>query len=69
LDAVQSRFFNMLMTPRALLGDPVALPRVRDHLRTHPDVAAPARGPDRPEFERLVTSRPGHTVTHEEERP
>jgi 2-polyprenyl-6-methoxyphenol hydroxylase-like FAD-dependent oxidoreductase len=59
MNAVQLRFFNMLMTPQALLTDPVALPRIREHLRTHPDLATPARGPDRQEFERLVTSRAG----------
>jgi 2-polyprenyl-6-methoxyphenol hydroxylase-like FAD-dependent oxidoreductase len=56
MNAVQLRFFNMLMTPQALVNDPVAMPRIRDHLRTAPDPVAPARGPGRPEFERLVTS-------------
>ncbi|MCH6159942.1 FAD-dependent oxidoreductase [Streptomyces marispadix] len=55
IDAVQLQFFNMLMTPQALLSHPVAAPRVHDHLREHGDPAAPARGPDRAEFERLVT--------------
>ncbi|GAB2824649.1 hypothetical protein GCM10027091_64250 [Streptomyces daliensis] len=55
INAVQLQFFNMLMTPQELLNHPVAVPRIRDHLRDHGDPVVPARGPDRMEFERLVT--------------
>ncbi|MFD2419778.1 NAD(P)/FAD-dependent oxidoreductase [Amycolatopsis pigmentata] len=58
INAVQLRFFNMLMAPQALLRDPVAMPRVHEYLRTHVDRLTPAPGPGRPEFERLVLSRP-----------
>ncbi|TYK53158.1 NAD(P)/FAD-dependent oxidoreductase [Actinomadura decatromicini] len=54
VNAVQLRFFNMLMTPEALVDDPVAAPRIRDYLETHADPVVPAQGPDRTEFERLV---------------
>ncbi|MFA1549883.1 NAD(P)/FAD-dependent oxidoreductase [Actinomadura chokoriensis] len=62
VNTVQLRFFNMLMTPRALVDDPVAAPRVQDYLSAHGDPVDPSQGPGRPEFERLVAGRPArHT--------
>jgi hypothetical protein len=57
--ALQRRFFNMLLTPRELLADPVTGPRVQALLDAGTDLHVPAAGPDRAAFERLVCQAAG----------